>query len=85
MTEFNPLTSYKSESGKIIVIHDMTNEALVRVYRFFMDHYRILEKMSKDPRLNDPGFPSYLSRFAQVRDLLKEEIKIRKLKMKDFI
>jgi len=81
--EFDPLTSYKSESG-VVVIRDMKDNSLVRVYRFFLSHYRVLERMSKDPRITDPAFPAYLIRFGQVRDLLKVEISRRKIKMKDF-
>lgn len=85
MAEFDPLTSYKGASGDIIVIKDMESPVLVGVYKFFLNHYRVLEKMLEDPRVKDPILPVYIKRFAQVRDLLKEEIRVRKLKMKYFV
>lgn len=82
MTIFDPKKSYKSASGRIIVIQELGDDSLVSTYGAFARRFRVIEQLKS--MASDLAWPIYVCRWKEVRDMLKTEIKNRKLKLKDF-
>ena len=76
--DFDKQSAFKNWKGKLVVMGEMRDEVLLKTYYWFLGHGHIIKRMREIS--TDKEWSSYADRIEEVRDLLKKEIRRRKLK-----
>lgn len=78
-------SSYQNYKGEKVIISDLTDEKLVKVYRFFLQYSKVVQGTLHQKNVpKDHLYSGYALNIATTRDNLRTEIKRRKLKMSQF-
>ncbi len=78
------LEQFKNYNGEDIVIDDITDEQLVKLYKFYRGYCNVLKSSTSSGEYKDNQYNDHVSNMIAVRETLLANIKQRGLKISSY-